>query len=189
MPKLGIIIASVREGRGGLPVAEWFAGIARAHGAFDVSLIDLQEIDLPLLTEPEHPRLQKYRHDKTKQWSATVAGLDAFVIVTPEYNYGSPPALVNALDHLYREWNYKAVGFVSYGGVSGGTRSVQMTKSIATTLKMVPLVEAVNVPFYTKLLDQGSRRFNGGETHEKAAKAMLDELARWNGALEVLRRT
>lgn len=188
MPKLGIIIASVREGRGGLPVAEWFATLARAHGAFDVTLIDLKAVDLPLLDEPEHPRLKKYRRDKTKEWSATIAALDAFVVVTPEYNYGSPPALVNALDHLYVEWNYKAIGFVSYGGVSGGTRSVQMTRSIVTSLKMVPIVEAVHIPFYTKLLDQASRRFNGGEVHEKAAKTMLDELARWTAALGSLRR-
>ncbi len=187
MPKLGVIIASVREGRGGLPVAEWFTGLARTHGGFDVTLIDLKAVDLPLLDEPEHPRLQKYRRDKTKEWSATIASLDAFVIVTPEYNYGSPPALVNAFDHLYKEWNYKAVGFVSYGGVSGGTRSVQMTKSIVTSLKMVPIVEAVNIPFYTRLLDKASGTFPGGEPHDGAAKRMLDELARWTAALASLR--
>lgn len=187
MARLGIIIASVREGRGGLPVAQWFTELARAHGAFEVSVIDLKDVDLPLLHEPEHPRLQKYQSGKTKEWSAIVAALDAFVIVTPEYNYGSPPALVNAFDHLYKEWNYKAVAFVSYGGVSGGTRSVQMTKSIAAALKMVPLVEAVNLPFYNRLFDQPSGRFTPGDTHDKAAKKMLDELVRWTSALASLR--
>src|SRR5512141_2764170 len=108
VPKLGVIIASVREGRGGAGVSEWFVAQARKHGAFDVTVLDLKEIDLPLLDEPAHPRLQRYARDTTKAWSARVKAMDAFVFVTPEYNFGSPPALVNALDHLYVECNYKA---------------------------------------------------------------------------------
>jgi len=186
--KLGVVIASVREGRGGAAVADWFVAFARTHGHFEVSVLDLKEFDLPLLDEPAHPRLQKYERETTKRWSAAVRDMDAFVFVTPEYNFGCPPALVNALDHLYVEWSYKPVGFASYGGVSGGLRGVQMTKQIVTTLKMVPMVEAVNVPFYTKLIDGATGRFNAGETNDKAAAAMLTELARWTEALSSLRR-
>ena len=185
MPRLGVIVASVREGRAGSPVAEWFVERARQHGAFDVELVDLKVVDLPLLSEPHHPRLQKYTQEKTRAWSATVNAIDAFVLVTPEYNFGSPPALINALDHLYIEWNYKAVGFVSYGGVSGGLRSVQMTKTLLTSFKMVPLVEAVAIPFIAKALKDG--RYAGDERAEQAAVAMLDELLRWTHALAVLR--
>jgi NAD(P)H-dependent FMN reductase len=184
--RLGVIIASVRDGRNGLPVAEWFTEAARKHGAFDVSVMDLKAWDLPLLSEPNHPRLKKYTQEKTKRWSAAVEGTDAFVIVTPEYNFASPPALVNALHHVYHEWNYKAAGFVSYGGISGGLRSVQMTKSLLTTLKIVPIVEAVTIPFIARLVESG--RFKADEKHEKSAAAMLDELARWTKALGDLRR-
>jgi NAD(P)H-dependent FMN reductase len=118
----------------------WFVENARAHGKFEVSFVDLKEVNLPPMDEPEHPRFQKYTHDHTKAWSATVAAADAFVFVTPEYNFSTAPALQNALDYVYKEWNYKPVGFVSYGGISGGLRSVQMTKQMVTTLKMVPLV-------------------------------------------------
>jgi NAD(P)H-dependent FMN reductase len=187
MPKLGIVVASTREGRAGLPIARWFEGVARADGAFEPTLLDLKEAGLPLLEEPAHPRLQKYEQDTTKAWSATVRATDAFVFVTPEYNFGSPPALVNALDHLYVEWCYKAAGFVSYGGVSAGLRSVQMTKQILTTLKVMPIPEAVAIPFFGKLLDAASGAFAPGESHEKAAKAMLDELVRWTAALAPLR--
>lgn len=187
MPKLGVVIASVREGRGGAAVADWFVEVARKHGGFDVTVLDLKAIGLPVLDEPAHPRLQKYEHEKTKSWSASVRAMDAFVFVTPEYNFGAPPGLINALDHLYVEWNYKAAGFVSYGGVSAGLRSVQMSKQIVTTLKMVPIVEAVSIPFSTKLVDGASGKFNGGEGHEKAAVAMLNELARWTDALKTLR--
>ena len=185
MPHLGIVIASTREGRVGAPVADWFVEQARQHGGFEVELVDLAAVNLPLLTEPNHPRLKKYTQDATKAWSARVDALDAFVFVTPEYNFFSPPALVNALDHLYSEWNYKAAGFVSYGGISGGLRSVQMTKLLLTTFKMVPIVEAVTIPFVAKALQDG--RFPGSDPARSSATAMLDELLRWTNALAALR--
>jgi NAD(P)H-dependent FMN reductase len=82
------IVASAREGRAGRPIAEWFVERARVHGKFSIDLVDLKEVNLPLLDEPEHPRLQHYRHDYTKAWSATVQRADAYVFVTPEYNHG-----------------------------------------------------------------------------------------------------
>lgn len=186
-PRLGIVIASTRVNRGGEPVAAWVVEQARAHGAFEVEVLDLRRIALPMLDEPNHPRLQKYTREETKAWGATVAAVDAFVFVTPEYNHGTPPALANALDHLFFEWQYKPVGFVSYGGVSGGLRSVQMTKLMMASLKMVPMVEAVPLPFYAQLIDKASGAFTPGEANEKAANAMLDELVRWQSALRVLR--
>jgi NAD(P)H-dependent FMN reductase len=185
MPTLSIIVASTREGRVGLPVAEWFFSRAQAHGRFDVELIDLKEVDLPLLDEPNHPRLQKYQHEHTLQWSARIQRSDAFVFVTPEYNYGPSPALLNALDYLSREWHYKAAAFVSYGGISGGTRAVQATKLVVTTLKMVALVEAVVIPFFSKHIENGV--FKSDDTLDASASLVLDELVRWNDALRVLR--
>ncbi len=185
-PKLGVLVASVREGRVGGPVSEWFAGAARAHGGFDVEMLDLKTWDLPMLSEPHHPRLQKYTQEKTKQWSAAVAGCDAFAIVTPEYNFGAPPALINALDHVYNEWSYKAACFVSYGGVSGGLRSVQHAKAMLTTFKVVPIVEAVAIPFVGKLVEGGV--LAADEKLDKSAGVMLDELLRWTKALNALRQ-
>jgi NAD(P)H-dependent FMN reductase len=183
--QLHVIVASTRESRAGRPIAEWFVGRARAHGKFSVELVDLKEVDLPLLDEPEHPRLQHYHRDYTRAWSATVQRADAYVFVTPEYNHGAAPALINALNYVFIEWNYKPAGFVSYGGVSGGTRSVAMTKTILSGLKMVPILEAVNVPFFSKLMVDGV--FNAGPAQDTAAVTMLDELARWADALKALR--
>ena len=162
VPNLHVIAASVRNERACLPIAEWFVEAARSHGQFTVRLVDLKEINLPLLDEPNHPSLQKYQYDHTKAWSAIVREADAYVFVTPEYNFGPPPALINALDYVYLEWNYKAAGFVSYGGLSGGTRSVQMTKLLLTTLKMMPMYEAVNIPFFTQFLKDG--RFHSNDS-------------------------
>jgi NAD(P)H-dependent FMN reductase len=186
MPRLQIIIASTRPGRAGPTVAQWFYGYAVQHGGFEVELVDLADVNLPLLDEAAHPRLKQYEHEHTKAWSMKVEFADAFVFVTPEYNYGSPPALVNALDYLYSEWNYKPSGFVSYGGISGGLRSVQMTKGIVTTLKMMPMVEGVAIPFFTKHIDEAGV-FVATEAHEKSAAQMLEELLRWTNAMATLR--
>ena len=185
MPKLTIVIASVREGRGGEAIARWFIERAQQHGTFEVQVADLKELNLPILNEPHHPRLKKYVHESTKQWSAIVDGSDAFVFVTPEYNYSTPPALVNALDTVYHEWTYKPVGFVTYGGISGGLRAMQMTRMMVTGFKMMPMVEAVNIPFFTQFVQDDV--FKANETLEKSVAPMLDELLRWSEALKTLR--
>jgi NAD(P)H-dependent FMN reductase len=187
MPRLGIVIASVREGRIGRPIADWFIERARQHGRFEIEVIDLKEIDLPVFAERNHPRLQKYENEKQKAWSALVKSIDAFVFVTPEYNYSPSPALLNALDYIYVEWNYKAAGFVSYGGISGGMRAVMAVKQTLTTLKIVPLVEAVTIPFVAQAIDKETGTFTNNEQHDKSATVLLDELLKWTGALAALR--
>ncbi|HUZ56139.1 MAG TPA: NAD(P)H-dependent oxidoreductase [Streptosporangiaceae bacterium] len=146
-PTLQIIIASTRPGRVGPSVAAWINERAVSHGAFDVELIDLAEVSLPMFDEPKHPRFGEYVHEHTRAWSATIARGDAFILVLPEYNYGLNAAIKNAIDYLNAEWRYKPVGFASYGGVAAGTRSVQMLKQVSTVLKMVPLSEVVHIPF------------------------------------------
>ena len=94
---------------------------------------------------------------------------------------------MNALQYLVREWAYKPVGFVSYGGVSAGTRGVQMTKQIVTALRMMPVPEAVAIPFFAQHVDRETGAFEPGAVQAKAAGAMLDELHRWATALEPLR--
>jgi NAD(P)H-dependent FMN reductase len=186
LPKLEIVIASTRPNRVGLPIATWFLERANAHGKFEVALADLKAIDLPPLDEPNHPVKRQYEHEHTKAWSARIDAADAFVFITPEYNHASPPALLNAIDYLVHEWAYKPVGFVSYGGISGGTRSVEMTKQILTGLKMMPIPESVIVPFVTKSIDT-TGAFAATDAHAASAVKMLDELARWTAALMTLR--
>jgi NAD(P)H-dependent FMN reductase len=179
MPKpiLAIVIGSTRVGRVGPKFAEWFRERAVAHAGFDVELIDLAQVNLPLMDEPNHPRLHKYIHQHTIDWSQMVERADAFVFVTPEYNFGYSAALKNAIDYLSGEWADKAVGFVSYGGVAAGTRAVQQLKQVVTALKMIPVAEAVNIPFFGQFIDEaGAVRPNDVMT--RAADAMLDELGR-----------
>jgi NAD(P)H-dependent FMN reductase len=140
------------------------------------------------MDEPNHPRLARYTRPHTKGWSAMVAAADAFVFVTPEYNYGMSPALLNAIDYVFHEWAYKAAGFVSYGGMSGGVRSVQMAKPVLTSVKVMPIPEAVAIPFFMSFVGKaGPGSFVPGETFDKSAAAMLDELHRWATALTPMR--
>ena len=97
-----------------------------------------------------------------------------------------PPALLNALDYVYNEWTYKAVGLVSYGGLSGGLRSAQHIKSVVPALKLMPIPEGVALPFFGKSIGE-SGAFEPGDLHDKSIKGMLDELAKWDGALRTLR--
>lgn len=186
MPKLQVIIGSTRPGRVGLPVATWFVERAITHGAFEVDVVDLAELALPFMDEPNHPRLRQYVHQHTRDWSARVDSADAFVFVTPEYNHGFSAPLKNAIDYLNQEWQYKPLGIVSYGGVSAGTRAVNMLKQVVTPLKMVPIAEVVTIPFIAQFInDDGEVQAN--QVMETAATAMLDELARWVEALRPLR--
>lgn len=187
MPQLHVVVASTRPTRKGPAVADWFMGRARAHAAFDVERVDLAEVGLPVFDEPKHPRLRDYAHEHTRRWSATVDRADAFVFVTPEYDFGPPASLLNALQYLVHEWAYKPLGFVSYGGVSAGLRGAQATKLVAGALKLVPLPEAVSIPFFSQHLDEATGRFDPGEVQERAATVMLDELRHWTDALRPLR--
>ncbi|MGA8261935.1 MAG: NAD(P)H-dependent oxidoreductase [Arenicellales bacterium] len=184
--KLQTIICSTRPGRVGPAVARWFHEFAVRHAGFDCELIDLADFDLPVLDEPNHPRLQKYQNEHTKRWSASVTAADAYVFVTPEYNYGPSPAFVNAIDYVYKEWNYKPCGFVSYGGISGGLRAVQLERLLVTTLKMMPMMEGVPIPRVANQLDPDGN-FVSNETIDGTAKTMLDELLRWAQGLREMR--
>jgi len=186
MPRLMILVASTRPGRVGLPIARWLERYVAQNGWDDVDFADLLEIGLPFMDEPNHPRMRQYTHQHTKDWSARVEAADAFAFVMPEYNYSMTAPLKNALDFLNVEWGYKPVGFVSYGGVSAGTRAVQVAKQVVTTLKMYPLAEAISLPFIGSMIDDEGE-FQPNEIVEQAAAQMLAELARVSDALAVLR--
>lgn len=186
MYKLKIITSTTREGRKGIAVANWITEFAKQNSDFEVELLDLKEINLPFMDEPNHPRLKQYIHQHTKDWSNKIDEADAFIIVLAEYNYGYPAPIKNALDFLFQEWQHKAVGFVSYGGISAGLRSTQMLKQVVTTLSMVPLTEQVNLPFFANQIDENGQ-FHSNESIDRSATVLLDKLKEWTQALEGMR--
>ncbi len=184
-PVLKIVIASTRPGRLGAPIGRWVTSEAVAHGEFTVEVVDLAEIALPMLDEPSLPRLRQYTQQHTRDWSAVIEAADAFVFVFPEYNYGINAPLKNALDYLLLEWQHKPAGLVSYGGVAAGLRAAQMLRQVFASLSVVPLVEAVPIPFVGTHIVDGE--FRHTDIHHQAAVTMLDALVRWDKALRPLR--
>jgi NAD(P)H-dependent FMN reductase len=144
--RLMIIVGSVRPGRIGLPIANWVKERAEARGGFEMDFVDLAELNLPFMDEPNHPMLHQYTKPHTIAWSERVAAADAFIFVTPEYNHSFSPALKNAYDFLNNEWWRKPLGYVSYGGVSGGTRGVVALDAAVTPL-MFKVGANVELPF------------------------------------------
>ncbi|MBN9193366.1 NAD(P)H-dependent oxidoreductase [Microbacterium sp.] len=185
MTNLMIIVGSVREGRVGLPIAEWVRDSAQKTGAFDIDFVDLRELALPFMDEPNHPRLQQYTKPHTLAWSKRVAAADAFIFVTPEYNYSYSPALKNALDYLSHEWWRKPVGFVSYGGVSSGTRGVVGLLATTTALGLVRVGANVELTFGGKQVVDGV--FHPEEKETAILAHELEELATLAAALAPVR--
>ncbi|MGH3446726.1 MAG: GNAT family N-acetyltransferase [Nocardioidaceae bacterium] len=181
-----VIIASTRPGRLGPAVARWFldATDAETPRGGEVDVADLAEIGLPFLDEPEHPSSGDYKHEHTRAWSRRVAAAGAFIVVTPEYNYSMPASLKNALDFLYEEWAWKPVAFVSYGNTSAGTRGVQMTKQVVTTLRMVPVGATVALRIADRIEDGLVRT---SAALEESARAVLAEVTEVATALRPLR--
>ena len=178
---LQVVIASTRPGRAGEPIGRWFAGQCRRDERFSVGVTDLAELALPLMDEPNLPRMRQYIHEHTRAWSRTVDAADCFVFVMPEYNHGFCAALKNAIDYLHQEWARKPVGFVSYGGVSGGMRAVQLLKPVLTCLRMLPVTDQVTLANYAQYMRDG--RFEPSADAGLACRTMLDELYRTAAAL------
>jgi NAD(P)H-dependent FMN reductase len=181
MTRIMIVVGSVRPGRIGLPIAEWVRGVA-AEAGFDIDFADLAEIGLPFMDEPNHPRLRKYTRQHTLDWSARVSAAEGFVFVTPEYNHSFAPALKNAIDFLSQEWWRKPVGFVSYGGVSAGTRGVTALGPVLQGLGMVRTGANVELPFAKLQIADGVFTPN-----EKESAIILKQFAELEGLIPALR--
>ena len=185
-PTLQIIIGSTRPNRAGKPVADWFHRHALEHPGFEVELIDLAEVDLPLFDEPEHPRFAKYENEHTRAWSRRISAGDAYVFVVPEYNHGYNAATKNAIDYLNNEWRDKPVGFVSYGGIAAGTRAVEMLIQVVSVLGMIAMPMQVNIPLIgQRITAEGG--FTANEVLDDSAVALLDQLAAWTARLSSTR--
>ena len=134
-PTVLMIMGSTRANRLCPLLARWVADLALAAAALDCELIDLAQWPLPPDDEPAIPALGPYMHAHTQAWSEKIAGADAIVFVTPQYNWGYPAPLKNAIDHLHAEWRGKPLVIVTYGGHGGGKCAAQLSQ-VAEGLKM-----------------------------------------------------
>ena len=184
MTRIAIIIGSTRPGRNAEAVARWVYDLASKRGDAEFELVDLQDFNLPHLDEPVPPSLQQYTKQHTLDWSSKIDSFDGYVFVTPEYNHSTSGALKNAIDFLYKEWNNKAAGFVSYGS-AGGTRAVEHLRLMMAELQVADVRAQVAFSLYTDF--ENFSVFRPAAQHEDVATVMLDQLVAWSGALKTVR--
>ncbi|KAA9157585.1 NAD(P)H-dependent oxidoreductase [Amycolatopsis acidicola] len=187
MTKLVIIVGSVREGRFGPVVASWVAGQATAHGGFDVDVLDLADVDIPLELPAASPKYAGDDYPRPAGMAALTSALteaDAFIIVTPEYNHSYPASLKAAIDWHFTQWTAKPVAFVSYGGAAGGRHAVLHLENVLTELHAVTIRDGLMFPMYYTAWEDGKPLDPATPGY---AKTMLDQLAWWARALKAAR--
>lgn len=182
--QLAVIIGSIREGRLGAAVGDWFADRAKADGRFQVDLIDLKDSALPDCLVESEERIPACVTDLGERLHAA----DAYVMVTPEYNHSFPASLKNAIDWYFDQWQAKPVGFVSYGGVSAGLRAVEALRLVMPELHATTVRDVVCFPNVWEQLDESGALAQNDRSDQAAAK-LLDQVEWWAAALKHHRAT
>ena len=174
MPRVLLLIASVRTGRVGGTVGDWVERGLVADGGLEIDRVDLADLRLPLMDEPNHPKLQQYVGEPARAWSTRVAAADAVVLVMPEYNHSYTAPLKNALDYLVHEWAWKPVGLVAYGGLAGGARAVVALEPVLANLRLIEAGPAVELAWVHEHVHDGV--FRSTERHDRALEAQIAAL-------------
>jgi len=133
--RIAVVIGSTRPGRICAGIAGWARDQLNEDSPLRYELLDLAEVGLPFLDEPLKAALQQYEHEHTKAWSKQVLSYDGFVFVFPQYNWGYPAVLKNALDFLYHEWHDKPATFITYG-TRGGSKAAEQFTTVLNGLHM-----------------------------------------------------
>lgn len=175
-PHIGIIIGSNRPTRIAKTVADW-AQQHLANDQLDFEQIDLAAINLPFLDEPKIPAHHHYTKPYTEQWSQLISSFDGFVIVFPQYNWGYPAVLKNAMDYLYDEWKHKPVSLMCYGG-HGGFQATLAMKLVTQGLNMYNMSTNPPLDISDEMFDQNGQ-FIDIETafmrYQQPLRAVADE--------------
>jgi NAD(P)H-dependent FMN reductase len=190
MSVVSVIVGSTREGRFSEKPAKWILQHLKRREGVDARLLDLRDYPMPFFDQPATPGTPgraPYKNEVVQRWTAAIAQSDAFVFVTPEYNYGTSAVLKNAIDWVYSAWNRKAAAFVSYGSAMGA-RSVQQLRETAIELQLAPIRSSVHIPVATLWAHYKGGDVDAGLAElEAPAKAMIDDLLWWTAALKTAR--
>ncbi|MFF9491651.1 NADPH-dependent FMN reductase [Streptomyces flaveolus] len=187
--RLVVVVGSVREGRFGPVVGSWVAEQAREHGGFEVEVVDLADIDIPLALPAASPKYAGDDYPRPAGMAALTAaleGADAFIVVTPEYNHSYPASLKAAIDWHFTQWTAKPVAFVSYGGAAGGRHAVLHLENVLTELHAVTVRDGLAFPNYFAAWQDGQPLDPEAPGY---AKTLLEQLAWWAGVLRTARET
>ncbi|CEP64537.1 flavin-dependent quinone reductase LALA0_S12e01156g [Lachancea lanzarotensis] len=154
---IGVVIGSTRKPRCCPQIAEFIVHTIKNSLTYkqleekpELRLVDIDDWNLPLYNESKIPsqvqNYQDYDHEHTRQWSLEIQKYNAFIFVAPQYNWGYPAALKNALDYLFNEWRAKPAAVVSYGG-HGGIKCSEQLRVVLQGLRMIPTENKVLLSF------------------------------------------
>jgi NAD(P)H-dependent FMN reductase len=190
MTVISVIVGSTREGRFSEKPAKWILQHLKKREGVDARLLDLRDFPMPFFDQqatPATPGRPPYKQEVVKRWTTAIGESDAFVFVTPEYNYGTSAVLKNAIDWVYPEWNRKPVAFVSYGS-AGGARAVQQLRETAIEVQLAPIRSSVHIPVATLWAHYMGGDVDAGLAEiETIAGAMIQDLLWWTAALKTAR--
>lgn len=169
--KIQILIGSTRQGRYSDKPAQWLLSELKKETQINAELVDLRDYSLPFFDEPMSPMRGNgtYSKPEVQKWAEKIRSADAYIIITPEYNHGYSAVLKNAIDHLYPEWNYKPVGFLSYGS-AGGARAVEQLRQVVIELKMLPVKDALHIQMDTFIATMQADTATCSELYTKALR-------------------
>ena len=191
MLQLKIIVGSTRPNRASDRVTPWIVDRAKAHGGFEVELLDLRDWPLPMFTETIESvgnfADPTYSDPLVRRWNQTIKTGDAFLLITPEYNHSFPAVLKNALDSVFLSSGLrnKPVGFVGYSaGPIAAARAVEHLAHVIIEADAVPLRNTVLVGGVSQAIVDGEPT---AKASDAALRITLDDLEWWGNALKVAR--
>lgn len=176
-PKIQIILGSVRQGRNGEKVASWLMRALKDNQSAELELVDLKDFNLPIFDDAVSPSYREGEHENpvVKKWLDKMSEADGYIIATAEYNHSVPGALKNAIDFIFKEWKDKAVGFVGYGGSSGGSRAIEHLRQITAEINMHGIREQLLIPMVWAAFDDQGELLDKNAT--SLANAIVDKIS------------
>ena len=185
-PKIQVILGSIREGRNGENVANWFTNAIKDFDGADIELVDLKDYPMPLLTDavPAMARgTGKNDNPDVQKWLDKISEADAYVFITPEYNHSVPAALKNALDYGYMEWNEKPLGLVGYGALGGGSRAIEHWRQIAAQVAMYDISDHILIVNVWAAFDEQGELVDHNDAQKELANKIVTKLAELSNKL------
>jgi NAD(P)H-dependent FMN reductase len=189
MLKVGLIVGSTRPNRfADIPI-RWLLQGAQERRDFEIEVLDLRDVGLPLFAEPRIPAMAQgvFLEPKAEAWRHRIGACDAFIATVAEYNHGPTAVLKNAFDSAYLEWQRKPIAFVGYGGV-GGARAIEQLRGVAVGLQMAPMRFDVNIAqetFFAALAR--AKSLDDFDDLKRSRTVLFDHLVWWGEALSLAR--
>lgn len=179
-PKIQVILGSIRKGRNGKKVADWFMNAIKDFDGAEVELVDLLDYPMPLFEDEVSPLMRgagKNENPAVQKWLDKISEAHGYVFITAEYNHSVPSALKNAIDYGFAEWNDKVLGLVGYGAAAGGSRSIEHLRQIAAQLSMYDISDHIIIPNVWAAFNEQGELNEHADGNKALANSMIAKLA------------